>query len=222
MSDIVVLMGPQGAGKGTQAKLLSSMLAIPIVATGDILRDVAREETDLGREIRSTQSEGRLVSDEILARIIGDRTSQPDCTKGYILDGFPRTTVQAELLESTAKKQGHQILAVKIIVPKDLLWKRLTGRRTCPNCAAIYNIYLRPSREPGICDLDGEQLYTRSDDNEDAIAQRLALYDEKTRPILDYYRVSGRLLEIDGTGSPSDVFSRLVSQLSGVSEGADV
>ena len=202
-------MGPQGAGKGTQANMLAERLGVPIVATGDMLRDVARTETDLGHQVREMQEAGQLVPDEILAEVVKNRTGQIDCCEGYILDGFPRTLPQARLLEQVARSQGYPILVIKIDVDRDQLYKRLAGRRTCGKCGAIYNMDFLPPKQDGTCDLDGQPLFTRSDDNEEAIRQRLALYDEKTRPLLDYYGETGRLIKIDGTGTPEEVFNRI-------------
>ena len=202
-------MGPQGAGKGTQAQMLAERLGVPIVATGDMLRDVARTQTDLGHQVREMQEAGQLVPDEILAEVVKNRTGQIDCCEGYILDGFPRTLPQARLLEQVARSQGYPILVIKIDVDRDQLYKRLARRRTCSTCGAIYNMDFLPPKQEGICDLDGQPLFTRSDDNEEAIQQRLALYDEKTRPLLDYYGESGRLIKIDGTGTPEEVFNRI-------------
>jgi adenylate kinase len=210
---IVVLIGPQGAGKGTQAQMLSEKLGLPIIATGEILRKVAEEDTPLGLKVRDIQKSGNLVPDEILAQIVRDRIALRDCDSGCILDGFPRTLPQAGLLEELANLRGDRIVAVQISVPRDMLWKRLAGRRTCSVCGATYNVYLKPSKEDGICDLDHGTLVVRDDDRPEAIEQRLALYDEKTKPILEYYRQSGRLHEVDGTGDPADVFGRIICVL---------
>ena len=213
MPDITVLMGPQGAGKGTQAHLLAERLKLPLVATGDILREMAHSDEPLGLQVRKVQAAGRLVSDDILAEVVKTRLSRPDCEGGCVLDGFPRTLPQVRLLETIAEHLGHRITVISIEVPRELLFKRLAGRRTCSTCGAIYNVNFKPSKIEGICDVDSQPLFTRSDDNEEAIAQRLALYDEKTRPLLDHYAESGRLYKIDGTGAPEDVFGRIVSIL---------
>lgn len=202
-------MGPQGAGKGTQAQKLATRFGLPIVATGDMLREIAHADTSLGHQVRSVQAAGQLVSDDILAEVVKARLCQPDCDHGCILDGFPRTLPQAHLLETIAAEHSHRIVVVKIDVPRDLLFRRLAGRLTCSRCGAIYNMESRPPKRAGICDLDGQPLFTRSDDNEDAIQQRLALFDEKTRPLLNYYAETNRLRRVDGTGTPDEVFARL-------------
>jgi adenylate kinase len=213
MPDIIVLMGPQGAGKGTQAQMLAERNGLSLVATGDMLRDIAHSDTPLGLKVRGVQAGGQLVSDDILADVVKARLSQEDCERGCILDGFPRTLPQVRLLESIAEGLGHRITVISIEAPRELLAKRLAGRQTCSVCGAIYNVYFKPSKQEGVCDLDSQPLFTRSDDNVEAIAQRLALYDEKTRPLLDHYEESGRLYKIDGSGSPEDVFGRLVEIL---------
>jgi len=210
---IVVLIGPQGAGKGTQAQMLSEKVGLPIIATGEILRKVAEEDTPIGHEVRDIQKSGNLVPDEILAQIVRDRIGLADCDGGCILDGFPRTLPQARLLEELATGRGNRIVAVEISVPRDMLWKRLAGRRTCAVCGATYNVYLKPSKVDGACNLDRGALVIRDDDRPEAIEQRLALYDEKTKPLLEYYKLSGRLHVVDGTGNPVDVFSRLIGVL---------
>ncbi|HVF89077.1 MAG TPA: adenylate kinase [Blastocatellia bacterium] len=219
MPNIVVLMGPQGAGKGTQAQMLADQMGLPIIATGDILREVARGDTELGDQVREILASGRLVPDEILAQVVSECTSDARCNGGYILDGFPRTPPQARQLERIAQAQGHRIIVVKIDAPTELLYKRLAGRRTCTHCNAIYNIYFKPPAQPGVCDLDGHPLFTRSDDNEESIARRLGLYEEKTRPLLDYYDESGRLYAVDGTGSPDEVHERIAAVIKRPSEG---
>jgi adenylate kinase len=211
MPDIIVLMGPQGAGKGTQAQMLAERFRLPLVATGDMLREIALTDGPLGLQLRSVQAAGQLVSDDILAEVVKTRLSQSDCERGCILDGFPRTLPQARLLESISEELGHLIHVISIEVPRELLFKRLSGRRTCSSCGAIYHLEFKPSQTEGVCDLDGQPLFTRSDDHEESIARRLALYDEKTRPLLDHYAQSGRLKKVDGTGKPVDVFDRIVA-----------
>jgi adenylate kinase len=208
MARILVLMGPQGAGKGTQAQMLANAFGLPIIATGDLLRELATADTELGHQVRDVQASGNLVSDDILAEVVRDRLGR-DCNRGCLLDGFPRTLPQAHLLEEIARSLGKEISVVTIDVPRELLFRRLAGRRTCTRCGSVYHIEFKPSRVEGVCDLDGAPLFRRSDDNEEAIAQRLALYDEKTRPLLDFYARSGRLSEADGTGTPGEVFERI-------------
>jgi adenylate kinase len=202
-------MGPQGAGKGTQAQLLADTFHLPIVATGDMLRDIALTDTELGHQVREVQAAGQLVSDDILAEVVKTRLSNCDCAGGCVLDGFPRTLPQARLLERIAQAQGHRISVIKIDVPRELLLKRLASRRTCTACGAIYNVEFKPPAQDGVCDLDSQPLFTRSDDYPEAIENRLALYEEKTRPLLDYYAESGRLHKVDGTGTPDEVFGRI-------------
>jgi len=213
MSKIVVMMGAPGAGKGTQARLLAEKFGYPQISTGDILREMAKEETPLGREIRETQTAGRLVSDEVLAEVILARTSKPDCHDGYVLDGFPRTLEQARVLEDLAKRQGKEICVVKVVVPRVSLMQRLTGRRTCTQCGEIYNIFLRPPQREGLCDLDGAPLAHRSDDKPETVSTRLEAYEQSTAPIINYYRQSGRLVEIDGERPVEDVFGELYEAL---------
>lgn len=213
MPEIIVIMGPQGAGKGTQAQKLAEQFGFPIIATGEILRQVAKQDTELGRQVQETQHKGQLVSDEVLAAIIEERLCVGDCDRGCLLDGFPRTLPQAEFLDQLSTRKDMRVRAFNINVPRDMLWKRLAGRRQCLKCGTIYNIYYKPSEREGVCDLDGSKLITREDDNSEAIEKRLALYDEKTRPLLDYYNQSGRLTEVDGTGRPDEVYERLVAAM---------
>jgi adenylate kinase len=209
MPDIFILMGPQGAGKGTQAQMLAEKFSLPIVATGDMLREVAKTDSPLGRQVKAFQELGDLVSDDILAEVIKTRTNQEDCKQGYILDGFPRTTPQMELLEDIAAHQGHTITVIKIKIPHEFLYKRLAGRRTCSKCGHIYNIYFKPSEQEGICDLCGGELFTRTDDHEEVIRHRLSEYTEKTKPLVNYYAQTGRVKEVSGIGTPEEVFEAM-------------
>jgi len=209
MSNIIVIIGAPGAGKGTQSRLLSEKYGYPQISTGDILREMAQAETSLGRKIKETITQGQLVSDEILAQVILTRTSQPDCADGYILDGFPRTLEQAHQLEDLALKQNKQVHLARVMVTEEVLFKRLTGRRICPKCGEIYNIYLRPPAVAGICDVDGSPLSQRADDNPESVSRRFEEYRQSTAPLIDYYRQGGRLIELDGELPVSEVFEIL-------------
>jgi adenylate kinase len=215
MSKIIVIIGAPGAGKGTQSRLLSEKYGNPHISTGDILREMARAETPLGRKVKETMAAGLLVSDEILAEVIRTRTSQPDCSNGYILDGYPRTLDQAHLLEELASQQGKQIRYARIVVSEEALLKRLTGRRACSKCGEIYNIYFSPPKVDSVCDLDGAPLMQRSDDHPEAVSRRLEEYKGYTAPLIDYYRQSGRLIEIDGELPVNEVFEKLWAAIDG-------
>jgi adenylate kinase len=219
MSNIYVLMGPQGAGKGTQAKMLADRLGLPIVATGNILREIAAADTPLGQHVKEVLASGALVGDDILAEVVKARICKPDCTAGCILDGFPRTLPQARLLEKIAQEGGSRIVVIKIDVPRELLLRRLTGRLVCQRCNSIYHTEFKPPKLDTLCDLDDEPLFTRQDDNIEAIQQRLQLYVEKTKPLLDYYAESGRLHRVDGTGTPENVFARIAAVVAQASNG---
>jgi adenylate kinase len=208
MSNIIVLMGAPGAGKGTQARLLQERRGLPQISTGDIFRALSKSDSPLAEEVRGVLASGRLVSDELVARLVEERTSQDDCRAGYILDGFPRTTAQAERLEALAPAQGHEIVAILVDVPFDILEKRMTGRRTCPVCGEIYNVYFKPPKSDEVCDLHPEARLThRADDNAETIKTRLATYERDTRPLLDYYETTGRLRRADGTRDPEAIYA---------------
>src|SRR6478672_458509 len=201
MPTIIVLMGAPGAGKGTQARLLQERMGLPQISTGDIFRSLGEANTPLANEVREIQQAGRLIPDQVVIRVVEERTAQSDCRNGYILDGFPRTAAQAEMLEHLAERQGNGIKAILIDVPTELLMKRLTGRRTCPVCGEIYNIYFKPPKSDNVCDLHPDsQLSHRSDDNEESVRTRLETYETATAPLLDHYERTGRLEKIDGTG----------------------
>jgi adenylate kinase len=218
MSKIIVIIGAPGAGKGTQSRLLSEKYGYPQISTGDILREMARADTPLGRKIKETMASGQLVSDEILAEVIQTRTSQPDCSNGYILDGYPRTLDQARLLEELASKQGMQIRLARIIVSEEVLFKRLTGRRACPVCGELYNIYFRPPKVDDVCNLDGASLTRRTDDQPEAVGRRFEEYKRSTAPLIDYYRQSGRLIELDGELAVNEVFEKLWGAIDGAND----
>src|SRR5258707_363311 len=210
MNKIIVLIGAPGAGKGTQARLLQERRHIPQISTGDIFREMKLADTPLAHEVQGIMASGKLVSDDVTYRIVNDRTTLDDCPVTYIHDGYPSTAVQAEQLEELAKEQGKEIQAIEVDVPRDELARRLTGRRTCPVCGEIYNIYSKPPAVDGRCDLHPEiELQHRSDDFEDKVRVRLETFDELTKPLLDYYERTGRLSKIDGTGEIEDIYSEL-------------
>ena len=207
MAKIIVLMGAPGAGKGTQARLLQERMRLPQISTGDIFRALKHADTPLAQEVRDIMTRGQLVPDELTIRLVKERTAQPDCANGYILDGFPRTPAQARSLEQLAAEQGMDIIPILIDVPHELLEKRMTGRRNCPVCNEIYNIYFKPPRNDNVCDLHPEvQLVQRADDNPDTVRKRLATFDEQTRPLIDYYRAAGVLQTVDGTREPEEIY----------------
>jgi adenylate kinase len=208
MAKIVVLMGAPGAGKGTQARLLQERTGLPQISTGDIFRELAKADTPLAREVREVQAAGRLVSDDLVIRVVQERTNREDCRRGYVLDGFPRTTAQAAMLEKLAAEQGNKIQAVLVDTPADVLEKRVTGRYSCPVCGEIYNVHFKPPRREGFCDLHPEtKLAHRSDDTAEKIRVRLETYEEQTRPLLDYYERSRRLRRVDGTREAEAIYA---------------
>jgi len=216
MSKITVLMGAPGAGKGTQARLLQERLGLPQISTGDMFRALLKTQAPLAEEVRPILASGRLVPDELTIRIVEDRTGREDCRGGYVLDGFPRTTVQAEMLEKIAESQGHGVAAILVDVPFDILEKRLTGRRTCPVCGEIYNVYFKPPASDNVCDLHPEaQLTHRPDDNEATIKTRLLTYERDTQPLLDYYDATRRLSRVDGTRDPEAIYADVAKAVGG-------
>ena len=207
MAKIIVLMGAPGAGKGTQARLLQEHLHLPQISTGDIFRALKNAQTPLAQEVRDIMTRGQLVPDELTIRLVKERTAQPDCEDGYILDGFPRTPAQARSLELLAAEQQNVIVAVLIDVPLEFLEQRMTGRRNCPVCNEIYNIYFKPPRNDNVCDLHPEaQLVQRADDNSETVRARLATYEVQTRPLIEFYQAAGLLRTVDGTRDPEVIY----------------
>lgn len=210
MDKIIILIGAPGAGKGTQARLLDERKGIPQISTGDMFREMKKADTPLAREVQETMASGKLISDDLTYKIVRERTSKPDTAGTYVLDGYPRTAVQAEQLEQLAVEQGKEIQAIEVDVPQDELFKRLTGRRSCPVCGEIYNIYSRPAKNDGFCDDHPDaKLDHRADDNEESVRTRLDTYKTNTEPLLAYYERSGRLMKVDGTGEVEDIYSEL-------------
>jgi adenylate kinase len=210
----VIMMGPPGAGKGTQSAMLARHLGVPSVSTGEILREEVRRKTALGGEAKRHMDKGGLVPDEVIVGVIEERLRQPDCLPGFILDGFPRTVGQAEALNrvlDVLKRRIDQV--VSVTVPNEELIKRLSGRRTCRDCGALYHIIFDPPTNTGICNKCNGDLYQRDDDHEDIIASRLEVYARETTPLLEYYRVRGLLAEVDGVGGREDVLARVLERL---------
>ena len=211
MAKIIVLMGAPGAGKGTQARLLQERLNLPQISTGDMFRALKEAHTPLAAEVRALMAAGQLVPDDVTIRVVRERTAGDDCREGYILDGFPRTPAQAAMLEKLAVEQSKQIQAIEIEMPRELLAKRMVGRRNCPVCGEIYNIYFKPPKNDNVCDFHPEaQLNHRADDNADTVQARLATYEEQTRPLLDYYKGANLLHVVDGTREPEVIYEDIV------------
>ncbi len=210
MDKIIVLIGAPGAGKGTQARLLDERRGIPQISTGDMFREMKTLDTPLAKEVQEIMASGKLISDELTYQIVRERTSKPDTAGTYVLDGYPRTAVQASQLEELAKEQGKEILAIEVDVERDELMKRLTGRRSCPVCGEIYNVYSKPPAIEGFCDEHPDVALThRADDSEEKVTVRLETYDELTKPLLEYYASSGRLEKVDGTGEIEDIYGEI-------------
>jgi adenylate kinase len=211
----VIFLGPPGAGKGTQAKAVAGRFGLAHIATGDMFRDHMSRNTPLGEQAKKFVQGGGLVPDEIVLGMVGDRISQPDCENGFVLDGFPRTRPQAEALTETLRaRPWGQPLVVYFAVDADQLLRRLTGRRTCKVGGEIYNIYDCPPKVPGRCDHDGGELLQRPDDREEVIRERLSQYEAQTRPLVDYYRGSGLLAEVNAMGSQAEVTGRVLQVMS--------
>jgi adenylate kinase len=211
----VIFLGAPGAGKGTQAKILIERYGVPQISTGDILREHVAAGTALGRQAKEIMDRGELVSDNLVCMMVENRLSQPDCDRGFILDGFPRTLEQARWLDGVLASKTYDGRAVPPVVVNfevsyNQLFKRLTGRRSCPTCGRIYNVYFQPPRVPETCDIDGSKLVTRKDDSEEAIKVRLEMYEEQTRPLVDYYRQQGRLRVIDGEQAAKQVTAQAI------------
>jgi adenylate kinase len=223
----IIMLGPPGAGKGTQAKLISETYGIPQISTGDILRDNVARKTELGIKAKSIMERGDLVPDELVCDMVADRLQQADCARGFILDGFPRTVRQAEWLDGQLEKmragkdeQGRQACAppvvIRLVVEYNQLLQRLTGRRSCPTCGLIYNVYYQPPKVQGICDVDGTPLVQRRDDTEVVIAERLKAYEQLTLPLVDYYGSRGRLIEVNGDQPVEAVAAQVFGALENV------
>ncbi|HDZ62582.1 MAG TPA: adenylate kinase [Nitrospirae bacterium] len=210
----LVLLGAPGAGKGTQAKMLIEKYGIPQISTGDILRKAVADGTPLGKEAKSFMDSGGLVPDSVVIGLVKERLGQDDCKNGYILDGFPRTTPQAEALDAELASMNTPLTdALSVDVPMEDLMKRLTGRRTCKSCQQMYNLHFSAPQKEGVCDKCGGELTQRDDDKEDTIKNRLEVYEKSTAPLIDYYKGKGILKSVEGTGSIDDIFNKVCSIL---------
>ncbi len=210
----LVLLGAPGAGKGTQAKKLTAKYTIPQISTGDILRKAVADRTPLGKEAKSYMDKGELVPDSVVIGLVKERIVRDDCKNGYILDGFPRNTSQAEVLDKVLADMNAPLdIALSVDVKKNDLMKRLTGRRTCKGCQQMYNVHFSPPKKEGICDKCGGELYQRADDKEDTIKNRLDIYEKSTAPLIDYYGKKSILKSVKGNGSIEDIFNSICSIL---------
>jgi adenylate kinase len=206
----VVLMGPPGAGKGTQAGTVASLVGVTHVASGDLLRELVKQDTEPAREIKAYMDRGELVPDALTLTVVMDRLSQPDTQTGFILDGFPRTVAQAQALDERLEASGRQIdRVINLVVPRDVLLARLSGRWLCRNCHASYHAVFSPPKIPGVCDRCGGPLYQREDDTIETARHRLDVYERDTLPVLEYYRRTHDLVDVPGDGSVSEVSEAL-------------
>ena len=206
----IILLGPPGAGKGTQAKMLIDSYGIPQISTGDMLRAAVKNQTQLGLEAKKFMDSGQLVPDSVVIGLAKDRIAQPDCAKGFMLDGFPRTVPQAEALDKVLADMGKKIdHVISIEVANSELMGRLTGRRTCKACGQGFHVMFDPPKAAGKCDKCGGELFQRDDDNEATVSNRLKVYEDQTKPLIDYYQAKGLLRPIDGVGAISDIFGRI-------------
>lgn len=210
----ILLMGPPGAGKGTQAATLVEKFQIPHISTGDMFRAAVKEGTALGKQAKACMDAGQLVPDEVTIGIVGERLAKADCKKGFILDGFPRTVEQAEALDKILKDiQINLTAALNISVPSAELIERAVGRRICRKCGATYHVTFKPTAKDGICDACGGETYQRADDSEETMKNRLSVYEAQTKPLIDYYQKAGLYKQVDGSQAMDKVFADVVASL---------
>ena len=210
----IVMLGAPGAGKGTQAVMICEKYGIPHISTGDIFRSNIKNGTELGKKAKEYMDQGKLVPDELTIQLLLDRVAQDDCKNGYVLDGFPRTIPQAEVLEEALTKLGDRIdYAINVEVPDENIVKRMGGRRACVNCGATYHIEHVPPKKEGICDNCGSELILRDDDKPETVKNRLSVYHKQTQPLIDFYNGKGVLRTVDGTVDMKDVFNAIVAIL---------
>ena len=210
----IIMLGAPGAGKGTQAKMIAAKYGIPHISTGDIFRANIKNGTELGAKAKEYMDKGLLVPDELVVDLVIDRFKEPDCEKGYVLDGFPRTIPQAEALDKALTAIGESVdYAINVEVPDENIVRRMGGRRACVGCGATYHIVYSPTKEEGKCDTCGGELIIRDDDKPETVQNRLAVYHEQTQPLIDYYTNKGIIAEVDGTVDMNDVFDAIVKIL---------
>lgn len=204
----LIFMGPPGAGKGTQAEFIKQNYPIPHISTGDMFREAVSKGTEMGMKAQKYMDEGKLVPDEVTIGVVEERLSQPDCRQGFLLDGFPRTLVQAEALDRVTSKLGRSIeAAIDIFVPDQILVERMSGRISCKECKTVYNLNSNPPKKAGVCDKCGGELIQRSDDKAETARKRLQVYQEETRPVMNHYQQHGVLYRIDGNRDSEAVFA---------------
>ena len=210
----IIMLGAPGAGKGTQAKMIADKYQVPHISTGDIFRANIKNGTELGKEAKKYMDQGLLVPDELTVKLLLDRVANPDCANGYVLDGFPRTIPQAEVLDAALTELGDKIdYAINVDVPDENIVKRMSGRRACLACGATYHIEHIPPKAEGICDKCGQELVLRDDDKPETVMKRLNVYHEQTQPLIDFYSNKGILKSVDGTVDMMDVFAAIVAIL---------
>jgi len=209
----LIFIGPPGSGKGTQAKRLSGRFSVPHISTGDMLREAIVEGTDLGRQAAPIMADGKLVSDDLMIGIIRDRLARPDATSGFILDGFPRTLVQAEKLDTIVGNGGEPLRVLQLLVPDDAIVRRITLRRTCSSCGAIYHLENNPPANDSVCDRCGAEVIARADDTEEAVRKRLEAFHRQTLPVAAFYKTKSLLRQVDGVGPVDEVFERIEKSL---------
>lgn len=211
----LVFLGAPGVGKGTQAELLAAKFHRPKISTGDILREAVRNKTALGIQAKACMDQGKLVPDEVVIGIIREKLADPVCGDGFLLDGFPRTVAQAEELAKILDERGQRLdRVVNVLVPREQIITRLTGRRSCPKCQAVFHVDLAPPNRPGVCDKCGGDLVQRSDDKRETVEARLTVYEQQTAPLIAYYQLQGLLDNLDGVGLVEEVQQRLLRLLS--------
>ena len=210
----IIMLGAPGAGKGTQAEMICEKFGLPHISTGDIFRANIKNGTELGKEAKKYMDQGLLVPDELTVKILLDRVAKDDCKNGYVLDGFPRTIPQAEVLDKALTEMGDKVdFAINVDVPDENIINRMSGRRACVTCGATYHIQYAPTKVEGICDKCGSELILRDDDKEETVKNRFKVYNDQTSPLIEYYTANGKLKAVDGAQDPEAVFGNICDLL---------